>query len=48
MSFVPPRGIEIVTIDATTLTRASPFYQDTFEEAFIEGTAPAVVGSFAL
>ena len=45
MSFIPPRGIEIVTIDANTLMRAGPSDQETFEEAFIEGTAPTLVSS---
>jgi penicillin-binding protein 1B len=45
MSFNPPPGIEIATIDANTLMRASASYQGTFEEAFIVGTAPTFVGS---
>ena len=40
MSFVPPPGIEIVSIDADTLMLATPLCQHTFEEAFIVGTAP--------
>src|ERR1043165_8607952 len=40
MSFTPPPGIEIVTIDADTLMLATPLCQNTFEEAFIVGTAP--------
>jgi penicillin-binding protein 1B len=40
MSFTPPPGIEIVTIDADTLKLATPLCQNTFEEAFIVGTAP--------
>jgi len=40
MSFAPPPGIEIVTIDADTLMLATPFCTNTFEEAFIAGTAP--------
>jgi len=40
MSFKPPPGIEIVSIDADTLMRATPFCQNTFQEAFIVGTAP--------
>jgi penicillin-binding protein 1B len=39
-TFTPPRGIEIVTIDADSLLRATPFCQNTFDEAFIIGTAP--------
>jgi penicillin-binding protein 1B len=38
--FAPPPGIEIVTIDADTLMRATPLCKNTFEEAFIVGTAP--------
>jgi penicillin-binding protein 1B len=40
MSFTPPPGIEIVSIDADTLMLATPLCQNTFEEAFIVGTAP--------
>jgi penicillin-binding protein 1B len=40
MSFVPPPGIEIVRIDADTLLLATPFCENTFDEAFIAGTAP--------
>ena len=40
MPFEPPRGIEFVTIDADTLMLATPFCQNTFQEAFILGTAP--------
>jgi penicillin-binding protein 1B len=40
MSFKPPPGIEIVRIDADTLMLATPLCENTFEEAFIEGTAP--------
>lgn len=40
MSFKPPPGIETVSIDADSLMRATPFCQNTFEEAFIVGTAP--------
>jgi penicillin-binding protein 1B len=43
MSFNPPPGIEIATIDGNTLMRASAPYQNTFEEAFIKGTAPVFV-----
>jgi penicillin-binding protein 1B len=44
MSFNPPQGIEIDTIDQATLMRASAPYENTFEEAFIKGTAPVFVG----
>jgi penicillin-binding protein 1B len=40
MSFTPPPGIEIVSIDADTLMPATPLCQNTFKEAFIVGTAP--------
>jgi penicillin-binding protein 1B len=40
MAFIPPSGIEIVRIDADSLMLATPFCQNTFEEAFIVGTAP--------
>jgi penicillin-binding protein 1B len=40
MTFTPPPGVEIVTIDADTLLLATPFCRNTFEEAFIVGTAP--------
>ena len=40
MSFAPPPGIEIVSIDADTLMLATPLCPNTFEEAFIVGTAP--------
>ena len=40
MSFAPPPGIEIVRIDADTLLLATPSCENTFEEAFIVGTAP--------
>jgi penicillin-binding protein 1B len=42
MSFTPPIGIEIVSIDADTLLLATPSCRHTFEEAFIVGTAPTV------
>jgi hypothetical protein len=42
MSFEPPRGIEFATIDADTHMLATPSCQNTFQEAFIVGTAPAV------
>jgi penicillin-binding protein 1B len=41
MYFTPPPGIEFVTVDAETMMRATPDCVDTFEEAFIAGTAPA-------
>jgi penicillin-binding protein 1B len=40
MSFTPPPGIEIVRIDADSRMLATPSCQNTFEEAFIVGTAP--------
>src|SRR5206468_12773566 len=40
MSFKPPPGIEIVRIDAESLMLATPSCTNTFEEAFIAGTAP--------
>ena len=40
MSFMAPPGIEVVRIDAETLLRATPPCRNTFEEAFIAGTAP--------
>ena len=41
MPFRPPPGIEIVRIDAESLMLATPSCENTFEEAFIVGTAPA-------
>jgi hypothetical protein len=41
MAFVPPQGIEIVRIDAESMMLAGPSCTNTFEEAFIFGTAPA-------
>jgi penicillin-binding protein 1B len=41
MSFKAPPGIEIVRIDAESLMRATPDCTNTFEEAFIQGTAPS-------
>jgi len=41
MSFMVPPGVEIVCIDAETHTRATPLCPNTFDEAFIEGTAPS-------
>jgi len=46
MSFTPPSGIEIVKIDAESLLRATPSCQNTFEEAFVDGTAPATYCPF--
>jgi penicillin-binding protein 1B len=40
MSFRPPPGIETVRIDAESLMLATPYCTNTFEEAFIAGTAP--------
>src|SRR6185503_15987222 len=40
MSFTPPPGIELVRIDADSLMLATPDCENTFEEAFIVGTAP--------
>ena len=40
MAFQPPAGIEFVTIDADSLMLATPLCQNTFQEAFILGTAP--------
>jgi len=40
MPFKPPPGIEIVSIDADTFMLATPYCQNTFQEAFIVGTAP--------
>jgi penicillin-binding protein 1B len=42
MSFSPPPRVEIVRIDAESLMLATPLCQNTFQEAFIVGTAPAV------
>jgi len=41
MNFTPPAGIEFVTIDSESGLRATPDCTDTYEEAFIAGTAPA-------
>jgi len=41
MYFNAPAGIEFVTVDAETMMRATPGCTDTYEEAFIRGTAPA-------
>ena len=41
MEFTPPPGIEFVSIDAESMMRATPDCGgDTFQEAFIQGTAP--------
>jgi penicillin-binding protein 1B len=40
MYFDPPPGIEIVRIDAATLLRGDPSCGESFDEAFIVGTAP--------
>ena len=40
MYFAPPEGIELVRIDTATLLRGDPACGDSFEEAFLEGTAP--------
>ena len=40
LAFVPPPGIEIVSIDADTLMLATPECPNTFQEAFVTGTAP--------
>jgi len=45
MSFVAPAGVEIVRIDTETLRLANPLGQNTFEEAFIAGTAPTAASS---
>jgi penicillin-binding protein 1B len=41
MEFTPSPGIEFVSIDAESMLRATPDCTDTFQEAFIRGTAPA-------
>jgi penicillin-binding protein 1B len=41
MIFAAPPGIEILSIDADFAAPAAPLCQNTFEEAFIRGTAPA-------
>lgn len=40
MYFEPPPGIEFARIDADSLMLANPSCENTFEEAFIAGTAP--------
>jgi penicillin-binding protein 1B len=42
MSFLPPPGIEIVCIDGETHMSSTPLCRNTFDEAFIAGTAPSV------
>jgi penicillin-binding protein 1B len=41
MGFTPPPGIEFVSIDPETMMLATPDCTETFQEAFIRGTAPA-------
>jgi penicillin-binding protein 1B len=40
LPFMPPPGVEIVRIDAESLLLATPQCVNTFDEAFIVGTAP--------
>jgi penicillin-binding protein 1B len=40
MNFTTPAGVEFVTIDSDSMLRATPDCTDTYEEAFISGTAP--------
>ena len=40
MRFSPPSGIEFVRIDSATRLRGDPSCGDSFDEAFINGTAP--------
>jgi len=40
MNFNPAPGIEFVTLDSESMLRATPDCIDTFQEAFISGTAP--------
>jgi penicillin-binding protein 1B len=40
MYFTPPPGIEFVSIDTESMLRATPDCPETFQEAFIVGTAP--------
>jgi penicillin-binding protein 1B len=42
MHFRPPSGIEIASIDKATLLRGDPSCGESFQEAFVVGTAPAV------
>jgi penicillin-binding protein 1B len=41
MVFTPPPGIDLVRIDAVSLARGDPYCGESYEEAFLEGTAPA-------
>jgi penicillin-binding protein 1B len=41
MSFAPPRGIEILSIDADPPLLDIPLCQNTFKEAFVVGTGPS-------
>src|SRR5262249_35082340 len=41
MNFIPPAGIEFVTIDADSGFRATGYCFDVYQEAFIRGTAPS-------
>jgi hypothetical protein len=38
--FTVPPGIEFVTIDSESMLRATPDCDETYEEAFLIGTAP--------
>jgi penicillin-binding protein 1B len=40
MEFTPPPGIEFVSIDPESMLRATPDCTETFQEAFLRGTAP--------
>jgi hypothetical protein len=42
MSFRPPPGIEIVSVDRDSRMLAAPSCPNKFEEAFVAGTAPTV------
>jgi penicillin-binding protein 1B len=42
MAFAPPPGIEIASIDRATLLRGDPSCGESFQEAFVVGTAPAI------
>src|SRR6185369_1315431 len=41
--FEPPSGIQFVRIDADSMERANDSCENTFEEAFIAGTAPTTM-----
>jgi hypothetical protein len=41
MRFTPPDGIDLLRIDAATLSLGDPDCGEYFEEAFITGTAPS-------